>query len=234
MTALKPRTATIVLYQGDDMTRMAELRRAAENARQFHALAEAERAVAWEALSARDATAREGDDEAAASAAVALREKAAEAEAELQEREQEYDAFVDEAAERAVTVELHSIGSKRFRDLMAEHPPRKVTVKVEPGSDADEGAVPTEVERIHEDDAHVDVNTGTFPHALLTYIDPDDPEVRTIAKPEFTSAKAVTAFVDNDLADGDLDGMWTDAYWLNRARSGDPKASKYSAAPRSS
>jgi hypothetical protein len=221
VTALKPRTATIVIYQGDDMTTLTELRRAAETARQFHAIAEAEVEDAKES-----GTAREGDDEAAVARLAATK-------ADLEECEAKYDAFVDEAAERAVTVELHSIGKKRFRDLMAAHPPRKVAETIQPGPDADEDAVPTVVERDHPDDAALEVNTETFPDALLTFIDDDDPEVRTIGKPELVGRKAVTAFVDNDLAEGDFEGIWTAAYWLNRSPSADVFRSKYSAAPRS-
>jgi hypothetical protein len=235
MTTLKPRTATIVLYQGDDMTRLTELRRAAETARQFAAIAVAERDDAKEALAAHDATAREGDDEAASSAALAATEKATTAEAELEQREAEYDAFVDEAAERAVTVELHAIGRDPFRDMMAAHPPRKVSVVVDPPPD-DDDAAPTTVERDHEDDVGFDVNTSTFPKALLTWIDPEEPEVRTLTlvdEPMFTP-KQLEKFVGRDLADGQFEEIWAAAYWLNRGGSADPKASRYSAAPRSS
>jgi hypothetical protein len=224
MTALKPRTATIVIYQGDDMTTLTELRRAAETARQFEELARGQAEAAREVFATN---ARAGDDIVVEDAALAA------AETETKARQDEYDAFVDEAAERAVTIELHSIGKKRFRDLMAAHPPRKVTETIQPGPDADEDATPTTVERVHPDDAALEVNTETFPDALLTFIDEDDPEVRTIGKPDLSGRKAVTAFVDNDLAEGDYDGIWTAAYWLNRAPSADPKASKYSGALRS-
>lgn len=39
-----------------------------------------------------------------------------------------YDAFVAEAAERAVTVRLEAVGRRRFRELVAAHPPREGNV----------------------------------------------------------------------------------------------------------
>ncbi|MCW2496399.1 hypothetical protein [Jatrophihabitans sp.] len=213
MGHIKPRTTSVVIYQGDDMPRLTELRRAAETARQF------EEATA-ERLAETSEVARAGDDDAEELVAV---------KAETKARQDEYDAFVDEAAERALTIELHAIGRKRFRDLMAEHPPRKVLVKVEPAPDAEEDAVPTVVERDHEDDAGYDVNTETFPDALLTFIDPENPEVRTIAAPEFASRSAARAFLDDELEEGDFPGLWVAAYYLNRMPSADPFQSKYSA-----
>lgn len=204
MTTLKPRTASVVIYQGDDMDRMTELRRAAEQA---EAIAER----------SKGAPRRAGDEFGAG----------------VQEAKDAYDAFVDEAAERAVTVELHSIGRRRFRDLMTEHPPRKVMVKDDP--DPEQPDLPVkEHEEDHPEDAGYDVNVDTFPEALLTYIDPDDSEVRTIAAPEFKDRKAVTAFLDDSVSEGDFNGLWQAAYYLNRMPSQDPKASRFSAAPRSS
>ena len=204
MTTLKPRTATVVIYQGDDMDRMTELRRAAEQA---------------EAIAQREKGApRRGGDEVAAG---------------VQEAKDAYDAFVDEAAGRAVTVELHSIGRRRFRDLMAAHPPRKVMVKDDPDPEQPELPV-KEREEDHPDDAGFDVNVDTFPEALLTFIDPDDGDVRTVAAPVFKDRKTIGAFLDDDVSEGDFNGLWTSAYYLNRMPSQDPKASRFSAAPRSS
>ena len=97
MSTLKPRTATIPIYQGDDAERLAELRMA---------VAVAER----QAMQSNGAPRRGGDSDPAEAI------KAAQA---------AYDAFVDEAAERAVEVVVRSIGRRRFRDLVAAHPPRK-------------------------------------------------------------------------------------------------------------
>lgn len=206
MTTIKPRTANVTIYQGDDIARLSELYRAAESAKKF------------EAASFEDA--RAGDDLPAVA----------------QERQDAYDAFVDEAAERAVTIELHSIGKRRFRDLMAQHPPRMVAAKVDPPAEGETAVVPELV--THEDDAGFEVNTTTFPDALLTYIDSvgptDAPVARTIAAPLFVSSAAVQSFIDDEISDGDYDGLWTTAYYLNRGQSADPKAVRYSPGSRSS
>lgn len=200
MTTIKPRSAFITIYQGDDIARLSELYRAAETAKRFE--------------SAHVEDARAGDDVSSVA----------------QERQDEYDAFVDEAAERAVTIELHHIGRRRFRDLMAAHPPRTVKV-TEPGVD---GGEVVEREETHPDDSDYQVNTETFAAAILTYIDPDDSTIRTIAAPEFKDKKAVAAFLDDEIADGDFDELWVTAYHLNRGTSADPKARRYSPGPRSS
>lgn len=177
MSTIKPREAEIVIYQGDDLARLADLRRTAEAAT---------RAGAGNSL-------RVGDDGAG------------------QAERDAYDAFVDEAAERAVVVKVRAIGRKRFRDLMAEHPPRKVD-----GEDGPE---------THEDDAPYDVNTDSFPEALLAFRDGD---VSTIVSPEFGTSAAARDFLENDIADGDFESLWVGAYFLNRAPSADPKASRFS------
>lgn len=205
MSIIKPRSVSKVIYQGDDIARLSELYRAAESARQF-AVAGVE-------------DARAGDDEPSVA----------------RQRQDEYDAFVDEAAERAVTVTLQAIGRRRFRDLMAAHPPRVVDVPGEPTTDADGAEVPGPVRQVtHEDDADYEVNTETFPDALLTYVDPDSPAVRTVASPDFADSAAVAAFLDDEIADGDYDELWVTAYHLNRLPSADPKASRFSPESRSS
>lgn len=222
MSTIKPRTTSIVIYQGDDMATLAELRRAAENAQTFADRAESELEAAREVAAADLRAGDSIEDE------IEARDKAA---VEAKARQDEYDAFLDEAAERAVTVVLHAIGRKRFRDLMSEHAPRKVKVKDDPEV---EGGEPVEREVDDPDDAGYGVNVETFPMALLTFIDQENPEVRTIVEPEFSSVKAVRDFLDNDLAEGDFPGMWAAAYYLNRMPSADPKASRYSAERRSS
>ena len=131
-----------------------------------------------------------------------------------QDAKDAYDAFVDVAASRAVEVHLRAIGRRRFRTLMEEHPPRKVTM---------EG-----VERSHEDDAAYDVNTTSFPDALLTYIDPGNREVRTIVAPAFPTSAECQVFLDDEAADGDYEKLWQAAYWLNRSVGADPKAARFS------
>lgn len=121
-TSLSRRTATVTLYQGDDFERLAELRRAADLA-----TARAEEA---EKNGAARADGEPADPELAADA---------------QRKQGEYDAFVDVASERAIGVRLRAMPGKKFRALMAEHPPRED----------------------HDGDAQYDVNTETLPDPLL-------------------------------------------------------------------
>lgn len=211
-----------VIYDGNDMPHLGDLRRAAENAQVF----EDEAAKALEA--ARSAIAEGGRAGDTCEQEIDAYEAA---KAETVARQNEYDAFVDEAAERATTIMVQDLGRKRFRDLMADHPPRKVTVKDDP---PEEGGEPVEREVNHPDDAGFGVNTETYPMALLAYIDPDNPDIRTIVQPEFASRKAVQDFLDNDLAEGDFPGLWAAAHFLNRMPSANPKELRYSSAPRSS
>lgn len=96
MSALKPRTASVVIYQGDDIERLSDLRRAAEIARRnFEAAQKAPRRI--------------GDDLG---------------EDDLREKQAAYDEFVDEAADRAAVVEVTAMKRAPFRKLMADHPPR--------------------------------------------------------------------------------------------------------------
>lgn len=182
MTHLKPRSATIVIYQGDDLDRLGDLKREADVAGRLSAAGGA----------------RLGDVPAAREA---------------------YEAFVDDAADRAVEVEIHALGRLRFTELMRTHPPRDVDV------DGQDGKQP------HPDDTDWDVNVETFPDALLTYRDGDK---RTIARPDFGSVEEARTFVDEELAEGDYARMWQAAYLLNRSPSGDPKAvTFFDASPRS-
>lgn len=177
-TTIKPRSAQVVIYQGDDLQRLGELRRAADIAQRM--VDEFK----------QSGTARGGD------APSAEDEKAA------------YNAFVEEAAERAVVIEVHALGRKQFRSLMAAHPPRKV--------DGDEGK-----HVVHEDDAGYDVNMDDFPAPFLA---------ASIAEPTFPTPADCERFLD-DLADGDFDRVFSTAYWLNRAPGADPQSSKFSLGP---
>lgn len=206
---LKPRSATVVLYQGDDMDRLAELKRKVDLA---------ERMLEQALADAADRPARVGDD--AAENVVAAREAKAQSEAE-------FDAFVDEAAERALSIEIHTIGREFFRDLVAAHPPRLVPKPVAPPADGEDAPAPEMVE--HEDDAGWGVNAETFPVALLTFRkmdeEGDEPElVTTIAQPEFKTEAKVKRFVNRELSEGDFDRLWQAAYLLNRTPTQDPKA----------
>jgi hypothetical protein len=172
VTLIKPRTASFVLYQGDDMARLAELKRAADQA-------------------AGGSRMDDGADEAA-----------------------EYEAFLDEAAERAVEVAVQAIGRRRWRDLVMAHPSRMVE------SEPDDEGKTRMVE--HDDDVQWGVNTETFPRALLTYVDPEKPETRTLVNPSL-SGEELGEFVDDDLSEGDFEKAWITAFGLNASPSRDPK-----------
>lgn len=191
MTYLNPRRATVVLYQGDDLDRLTELRRIKDAAER--------RAEADEP----EVAARFGDDEPTEK--TALPEQIA------------YDRAVDEARERALTVVIDTIGRTALRDLIAAHPPRRVQSR--PGED---GAT---VEVDHPEDAGYEVNTSTFPEALLCYFDDSDPDgiVQTIAEPKFPTTAARTRFVNRELSDGDFERLWTLALLRNRTPSFNPK-----------
>lgn len=184
MGLLKPRTTTVTIYHGDDMERLAELRRAVDRA---------ERAV--EAAGPL----RGGDPIPSADSA-----------------KDAYDAFVDEAAGRAVEVRLTAIGRARWRDLVAEHPPRVEKV------DGKEQTI--------ESDAGFEVNTDTFPLALLTF---NRDDARTTEVEDVSFADLVD-FLTNECSEGDFETLWTTAYWLNRAPGQDPRLGKYSTATESS
>lgn len=180
MGLLKPRTAKVPIYHGDDMAILAELHRKAEVAAR---LAEA----------AAAGPRRLGDVIPNADA-----EKAA------------YDAFVDEAAERAFEVELEAIGSRRFRDLLAAHPPRVETV---------DGR-----EQIVEADQEYAVNTETLPMALLTFRDESKATITDPSLPE----DELREFLEDDCSDGDLERLWETAFWLNRGDGDVDRLGKFS------
>lgn len=212
MTDLKPRTTTVVIYQGDDLSTLSELRTAAT-------IAERKAQVDLNLAQARarlDAPRRAGDP-TPEDPQVAYDEA-------VKPSQDAYDAFVDEAAERATVVTLQAIGRKGFRALMLEHPPRMTETVDEDGA---------KQEKVHEDDAQWAVNTATFPDALLGYQNEDDEDDRTLLAPEFESSKQRQKWLDR-LAEGDFEKLWATAYQLNRAVSADPLASRFSPAPQSS
>lgn len=194
-----PRKVTIPLYDGDDFERLSELRREVE-------IAERKAKAADQASPLRI-----GDiPDAIEAAAVVKRAREA------------YSDAVDEAAERAETWVLQAIGHGEFRDLLAAHPPRKVTEEVDGKA--------TEV--THPDDAGWEFNSETFPEALLTFVDPEDDEHRTVLEP-FESVVALRKRIRR-LARGEFETLWVAAHELNAGLVADPKASdSYVAARRS-
>lgn len=207
MSILKPRTVPIPIYQGDDAERLAELRMAVSIAERQ---ADLKRQQHTDAL-ASSAPRRVADDLVVTLADVER------ADAHAQDQRDAYDAFVDEAAERAVEVVIRGIGSRRFRELLAEHPPRKV--KNDQGEDV-----------IHEDDVDYSANYETFPHALLTYAEAGDDGVRTIIAPAeaIKSGTALRDFLDDELNEGVFQQVFATAYWHNRSVAVDPKGNRYS------
>lgn len=183
-----PRRATIHLYADDDFERLSELRRE---------VAVAERRALTELGTPRFG----GSDDA-------VPEYVTEAKAA-------FDAFVDKAAERAEEWVLHPIGHQEFRDLLADHPPRK----------AEDGA-------LHDDDEGWGFNSATFGRALLTFVDPEDMDLRTVAAPALTADKLAKRI--KRLSAGEFDTLWTTAYMLNTGGVADPKLERYSATDRKS
>lgn len=200
MGVLKPRTTTVVIYQGDDLAQLAELNRAVRRAEAALKVAEAE------AKAAGKSPLRAGDEVPSTQ----VEQDAVRAAQEV------YDAFVDDAADRAVVVTLTSIG-RRFRNLLLEHPARTREVDGKP-------------ETVDADEVY-GVNTETFPMALLSFSAGDGR--RTAALDPAVSDAELAAFLE-DIPDGDFERLWTTAYWLNRSEGIDPKDTKFSnGSPRS-
>jgi hypothetical protein len=205
VSTLKPRTNTIPIYQGDDTERLSELRMAV-------AVAERQAEIKRQQWSDSQGGPRRVGDKPAVSA-----EDVQAADAAVQAAEDAFDAFVDEAAERAVEVVVRAIGRRRFRDLVAAHPQRMVK-----GDDGKESP--------HPDDYGYGVNVETFAPALLGFAEAGEDGVRTILAPESAtkSGKALEDFLDDDLTDGDYEKVFQVAYWINRAPGSDPKELRYS------
>lgn len=194
--------ATIPIYEDDDFERLADLRRE---------VAIAERHLAQKRLEAAEGAlgaSRIGDDEPDA-----IRE-ATEA---LQAAQDAYDRAVDEASERAEMWSLKPIGHEEFRKLLKDHPPRKVF----------EGEGDDRKEVDHPDDAEWDVNTETFPKALLLFVDPDDEGIRTVVEPKFDSDAAFRRRVKR-LSEGEFQSMWVTAYMANKGGLADANFTRFS------
>lgn len=138
----------------------------------------------------------------------------ARARGELERAHQAFDEFVTEAADRAEPWVVQSIGHEEFRQLLKDHPPRTETL--EDGT-----------EKVDPIDDLYGVNVETFPKALLTYVDPDDDEFRTIAEPAFESVAAMRKRVKR-LSSGEFDTLWATAFKINTAGASDPKFETYS------
>ena len=133
-----------------------------------------------------------------------------------------HDEFVREAAERAETVVLRALGRKQWAALLDEHRPRYERRLIDGH----------EQELLHPDDADWGVNIKTFPEVLLTYVNPNRAEMRTITAPDFPTAEDRLAWLD-DLSGGDFLRLWATAYHLNGEPGSDPKATLLGATPSS-
>ena len=102
MASIKPRTARVVIYQGDDLARLAELDAAVERATEAVKRAERDK---------RPRLMHEGSTVAAV-------------QAELDAAQVARDEFADEAEPRGVCVKMHALRRRAWRDLMREHGPR--------------------------------------------------------------------------------------------------------------
>lgn len=165
-----------------------------------------------------------------ASASAVLRGGDASPDEEVEAAQAAYDEFLDEAAERAEAWVLESIGHEEFRDLLKRFPARMVTEVAEDGTTRDV---------TDPDDAPWGVNTETFPKELLLYVDPEDPEIRTVAELKINkrniagNADAMRKRVKR-LSEGQFDALWTNAFVLNKAGVKDPKLDRFSSlTPRS-
>lgn len=104
---LTPHTRTEILLQGEDEERLSDLR---ATAAELRAKAEGLRRKA--ASTRADALLADSDEWAEAEAAAKAAEEAAE-------------AFASEANERGVKVVMRHIGRKKWREIIAKHPPRE-------------------------------------------------------------------------------------------------------------
>lgn len=138
--------------------------------------------------------------------------------ADLQAAEDAYDEFIDEAAERAEEWIVESIGHEEWRKLLADHPPRKV-----PAAGTDGGEVD------HPEDAGWGFNVETFGKALLLFVDPEDPEHRTIQKAGDIDLGRLALRVRR-LSAGQFESLWAVAYQLNSGGITDPKLGRFSPA----
>lgn len=189
MTAIKPRTATVTIYQGDDLAKLAELEAAAQKAE--GALAVARQAVDIARRASEKASAGLLSDDSPES------ERMAKAVEDLQVAQEAFDAaavehddFAAEAQGRGVTVVLHALRRLRWRELMNTHPARI----------GDDGKV------LPADDLF-GVNMETLPDVLL-------PE--SVDRDASTIEGDVGEFLES-LSDFDYyDRLFVEAFTLNR------------------
>lgn len=114
---------------------------------------------------------------------------------------EQYDALVDEAAERAVQWSVTTISGTALRQMMGEHPPRTV-----------EGS-----RDLLDDDAPFGVNVETFQRPFVA---------ACLAEPTFADADAAAEWYDERTL-AEQEQMFGLAWMLNVESGADPKASKF-------
>lgn len=140
-----------------------------------------------------------------------------------------FDEFLDEASKRGESWVLESIGHEEFRELLKAHPPRMVD------KTAEDGTVTSEPDPA---DA-LGVNTETFPKALLLFVDPEDPKVRTVAELKIGNRNIAGNAEEmlkryKRLSVGQFEKLWTAAWTENNRGVVDPFLVRFSSAtPRS-
>lgn len=180
-TSITRRTAEVPVFQGDDVAVIEEAEAAYNRAESLRRLAEV-----------RTPSGRldgGGEDTLSESTTAAI------------EAARAYDAAVEDALPRAVTVKVQALGRKTYRGLLAAHPPRND----------------------NDGDAQVGFNRDDFFDALLEHFDGETGE-RTILAPDFKSKNELTAWLD-ELSDGVYTELGVTAVRLNQGGSPDPKAS---------
>lgn len=122
----------------------------------------------------------------------------------------ELEAFAAEVIDRAEVWHLEHIGHLEYMNLMEKHPPRRT----------DEGEVDERDWRGY--------NSATFPLDLLSYVDPEDDEIRTVVKVTKGDEKILRDSRDlkrriKRLSLGEFTKLWIAAAQLNEAMPADPK-----------
>jgi hypothetical protein len=156
MSIIKPRTARVVIYQGDDLARLSELDAAASKAEA--ALKQAERATR---APQRARLMHEEDDREAAVIAAAE---------EFDTAKAARDEFAAEAESRGVLIVLRSLPRKEWRRLRNGHPPREGNAEDE-GFDCNVDTLPDEAlpPSIDRDESTIDGDLEEFLESLSAH-----------------------------------------------------------------
>jgi hypothetical protein len=125
---------------------------------------------------------------------------------------EDWEAFRKEALERATKVDVRALGRKEWRDLLAQHPVRKITETAADG---------TQREVTHPDDAELGWNSETLPDPLVKAALKRDPYDER--EEQFASDAKRDAWLDS-LSDPEFSLLYSAAVRLNISGGPDPKA----------